>query len=136
MKTKKKLQRELDKINKKLIEARFEIRKVKTKLKIDDGMNVTREGKHLYHVKGSTIIIQINPSNIPFRPFTTPELGEAASKNGQWSLSKCGTFDKYFSSVAFFSGSCLSPKQAPKIKSWFYYEVSDGNHTFFSNKFQ
>ena len=75
-------------MDKKLKELKYTINKLKNRIKTDEANTSSTEGRHLYSVKNSTIIIQINPPTISSLPLTTPGLGEVASMNGKWSLSK------------------------------------------------
>jgi len=118
----------IDSTNKSLIDAKLEIKKLKAKLSTIDGKLVEKSQNlkqyvasnenikvcpssfsKKYKAGGSTLFVQVHPLLVKTVPENTIDLRKLTSY-----------------SLDFI----------PQIKEYFYYEVSDGTHTFFSNKYQ
>uniref|UniRef100_A0A7S3K8W5 Uncharacterized protein n=1 Tax=Euplotes crassus TaxID=5936 RepID=A0A7S3K8W5_EUPCR len=90
--------------------------------------NTSLEGKKLIQAKNSEIYLEIFPFRVPqsYDQSLTKDLG----------LEDTSSRIRCYNSVAYSTFTEVGIKLASQVKTYFYYEVLDGNHTFFSKKYE
>ncbi|CAI2361202.1 unnamed protein product [Moneuplotes crassus] len=114
-------------INYRINANKLEIRRLKAKISAEERKHTTMDGKRLIKVKNSTLFLHIKP----LRPSQC--LSSCIEKH--FGAAQRSSRLRCYNTVAYSTFTELGLKLAPQEKKYFYYEVLDGNHTFFSKKY-